>query len=1378
MESRNSYNIAPFFVRQTKGESMGSVPSHKKDGGGDRKTTAVEDSSDDMEDVIQVEDTPSRTPTRTRETAKRAVPRIRSLNRANGPQTPYRPGLNTMKGKSTRNEPPKVISPNTVYPKPGESSRTRLQDQRPPLAPSVSSSRQPLRITREAVHPTVDPHDTIPHSTSSPRLPQRVAAASGSRTNKRDRQEPIPVVDMSHEDERLMTLQERISGTRSLSPIKPLSNIQDNHDQIGSTMQSNHFKTDYPELVESDRIGARRKGKGREGLPLHGTHEPTHGAEVKQIGQAESPNDPHQEVHQSNGRSIAVEEEIEVVERPGASSHRKRARPFSLPSIDNGHSYSGVATIAGLRSSRAMKGRDGHTPATPYPDKKGHQHSTKSSPLKAMGGAIVPSSLPQQNTAEIERAWIAPNNIPYVDNFLPRSPRCTSVQLFVELQPSAESARFLYNMRNLVVNKVKLEVLEDTACAALRESCNSQIGDTRTRAARQRASHREGALARPRSPASGDTSLRTKEDSPPIANKGKGKAKQEEDSNQTKLKFNAAPRRSSRISGSKGPDDADTDAPQIVVPRQPAVDKNELYFPYPPAGKADVNITHGDAQRLQEGEFLNDTLLEFGLRYVMDQLDEEMRQNVHLFNSFFYDKLSNKSKKSKPTESSWSAYDSVKKWTKGKDVFSKSFVVVPINENYHWYLAVIVNPGAVLQRSSRMNRGSPGPLPRLDSGDLVPNGVADHIGNEGLQAPASNHEIVDKKIETQNASSQISTRDLTPVDTSDDGIGNPDASMMSRDELDCIGDDSEPEMDVTSTADMQDVEGAVEDMSLDEKGNEPEDDDDEVIGPGQPIVTPTMMAAQSQKEIFLNGQRISDDSKALKKNTQPKPDVEIIDDNHYKGTWIITFDSLGGSHKSVGRTLNLWLQYEARDKRGVDIAAKAAEYWEGRVPQQPNFYDCGLYVVHYAQQLLMQPFEVLRFIQRRPPTLTAPERAEYDIHLAAAWRAGATSNLRGQWIDAMALLASRYTDSRDSKKDVAKETSTASQAESDAPISQPLPMIGNGENIAAALRGSASPRISESRASHLFQPSAEVNIIPLDISGDGVHSMDLSPLNANHSGIPAITPNGRSAIPPGIVHRTRSHFDLTDMVEPVAMDEPVMSQDQPSYCATSAAGRDMSVDSQDVDELRSNKDIPTSPPSSPLAQNDEDMTRIPLATPLRNRSLSPVQRRNASLTLPTAGDGGDSPFSFFGQLLPGKSGSSTHRDRPPSTSGPIIPFSSQEPHSSTSRATNTVLTDDTVGAVHSEEEEEEEQERIEDRRPVQPATAWDPLNSKSPVKFTQSLNRYGSKGHHTKKRENRKARDDIEQHKRLKTSARGRAGQRSGAGATPHEAIEIPSDED
>lgn len=50
-------------------------------------------------------------------------------------------------------------------------------------------------------------------------------------------------------------------------------------------------------------------------------------------------------------------------------------------------------------------------------------------------------------------------------------------------------------------------------------------------------------------------------------------------------------------------------------------------------------------------------------------------------------------------------YDRVKRWTKNVNIFDKDYVIVPINEHSHWFVAVICFPG--LTGKQRMDNGQP-----------------------------------------------------------------------------------------------------------------------------------------------------------------------------------------------------------------------------------------------------------------------------------------------------------------------------------------------------------------------------------------------------------------------------------------------------------------------------------------------------------------------------------------------------------------------------------------------------------------------------------------------------------------------------------------------
>ncbi|CAF3467227.1 unnamed protein product [Fusarium graminearum] len=114
---------------------------------------------------------------------------------------------------------------------------------------------------------------------------------------------------------------------------------------------------------------------------------------------------------------------------------------------------------------------------------------------------------------------------------------------------------------------------------------------------------------------------------------------------------------------------------------------------YPPTGKNRATVDKEDITRLDEGEFLNDNLISFYIRYLQVQLEKdkpELLEKVYIFNTFFFEKLrSNRAKNN---------YEGVKAWTARVDILSYDYIVVPVNENAHWYLAIIYNAPRLLPK--------------------------------------------------------------------------------------------------------------------------------------------------------------------------------------------------------------------------------------------------------------------------------------------------------------------------------------------------------------------------------------------------------------------------------------------------------------------------------------------------------------------------------------------------------------------------------------------------------------------------------------------------------------------------------------------------------
>eukprot|EP00501_MAST-03F_sp_TOSAG23-6_P002345 GSMAST32.ASY1.ANO1.2447.1 assembled CDS len=119
---------------------------------------------------------------------------------------------------------------------------------------------------------------------------------------------------------------------------------------------------------------------------------------------------------------------------------------------------------------------------------------------------------------------------------------------------------------------------------------------------------------------------------------------------------------------------------------------NKVYTVYAPENSVrdSITFTHGDMDRLDPGEFLNDNVIDFYLRYCLQKKQKKKKKKskatVYIFSSHFFKRLIQ------------GCYEDVKSWTKNIDIFSYDFLFFPINMRLHWSLAVICNPGNMMGR--------------------------------------------------------------------------------------------------------------------------------------------------------------------------------------------------------------------------------------------------------------------------------------------------------------------------------------------------------------------------------------------------------------------------------------------------------------------------------------------------------------------------------------------------------------------------------------------------------------------------------------------------------------------------------------------------------
>ncbi|NXY43654.1 SENP7 protease, partial [Ceuthmochares aereus] len=123
--------------------------------------------------------------------------------------------------------------------------------------------------------------------------------------------------------------------------------------------------------------------------------------------------------------------------------------------------------------------------------------------------------------------------------------------------------------------------------------------------------------------------------------------------------------------------------------------KNLIVYPPPPA-KRGLGVTREDLYCLEDGEFLNDVIIDFYLKYLLlEKAPKHLADRTHIFSSFFYKCLTRTEKNSEgdlKVSAAQRRHRRVSTWTRHINIFSKDYIFVPVNEESHWYIAVICFP--------------------------------------------------------------------------------------------------------------------------------------------------------------------------------------------------------------------------------------------------------------------------------------------------------------------------------------------------------------------------------------------------------------------------------------------------------------------------------------------------------------------------------------------------------------------------------------------------------------------------------------------------------------------------------------------------------------
>ncbi|GLA49343.1 hypothetical protein AnigIFM63604_005006 [Aspergillus niger] len=368
-------------------------------------------------------------------------------------------------------------------------------------------------------------------------------------------------------------------------------------------------------------------------------------------------------------------------------------------------------------------------------------------------------------------------------------------------------------------------------------------------------------------------------------------------------------------------DDSDDENTQQPLP---AVNTEKWHKPlvYPLVGKKKAEVDVYDLERLRENEFLNDNLIGFYIRFLQDHLERtnsEAAKRVYFFNSFFHDTLMNV-----PRGKRGINYEGVQKWTRTVDIFSHDYVVVPINESAHWYVAIICNLPSlqgIVQEGLDSNKPT--------QGEEESSGPPDSQVQEIPETPEP-EVTTNKGKEHKHSNGSDSTR-----------------AELARQPLET--------MKIADRTEDKPVESPAADQEWPELDGSPE-------GPSKTLSSLTEKATTPEQLDTKEAPQLPEPSakprKQKAKRAGPRYDVcQPI---------IITFDSLNVPRSPTISSLREYLYEEAKSKKGIEIDKGLIKGMRAReIPLQPNYSDCGLYLLAYLEKFVQDPDAFVRKLLRK-----------------------------------------------------------------------------------------------------------------------------------------------------------------------------------------------------------------------------------------------------------------------------------------------------------------------------------------------------------------------------------------------------------------------------
>jgi Ulp1 family protease len=338
---------------------------------------------------------------------------------------------------------------------------------------------------------------------------------------------------------------------------------------------------------------------------------------------------------------------------------------------------------------------------------------------------------------------------------------------------------------------------------------------------------------------------------------------------------------------------------------------------FPETGMKRVTVDFRDLLRLDEGEFLNDNLIAFYLRYCEQQYaatETNDKPKVHFFNNYFYTSLMTNEKGKKGFN-----YKAVQRWTSKVDIFDFDYIVVPINEDLHWYVAIICNLPNLRKRLVLDGTNDEKPA----ESDTLRGHVLDALEEHTNAALATNAAA----LRTANVSAQESSHDGEEHRPSSSGL-SPQGKSTSHDGL-RVDDDAAA-------------------MQLQEESTRADPSKRTDVLPFQDLPS-----SQTELAKHHDGHDRMSPNRLKKPKRHSAPPTRTYDG---QAPAIIVMDSLEQSRGPTIRALKDYLREEGKQRRGMELTTSDLQGVNARyLPVQDNYCDCGLFLLGYVVKFLENP---------------------------------------------------------------------------------------------------------------------------------------------------------------------------------------------------------------------------------------------------------------------------------------------------------------------------------------------------------------------------------------------------------------------------------------